>query len=120
MASIDQTGSDSFNIEWANKDSDAKGFTIKDSAGVAIDISTFSFIMTVNSEKSPTDLTNEQFTISGTIVDGPNGKVSFEPLTSDTDITPGKYFYDIEQTDGSEVKTLVKGVVTITQGITDP
>ena len=75
--------------------------------------------MTVNSEKDPADQINEQFSITGTITDATNGKVAFAPNTTDTDITPGGYFYDIEQIDtGGRVSTLIVAKVLIVQDIT--
>jgi hypothetical protein len=116
---IDQTKNTDKEICWGRGDSDAKGFIVQDENGVAVDISGFSFKMTVNSEKDPTDQTNEQFTITGVIGVAANGEVSFAPTTVDTDITPTIYFYDIEQTDGSgAIKTLIKGKCKIIQDIT--
>ncbi len=116
---IDQTKNTDKEICWGRGDSDAKGFVIQDSAGVAIDITGFSFKMTVNSDRDPADQINEQFTIVGIIGDATNGLVSFAPTTVDTDITPGIYFYDIEQTDGSgAIKTVIKGRAKIIQDIT--
>lgn len=119
MALIDQTKTASKEICWGRGDSDAKGFVIQDSNGDPIDISGFSFKLTVNSEKDPVDQTNEQFTINGVIGVAASGTVSFAPTTVDTDITPGIYFYDIEQTDGSgAIKTVIKGKCRIIQDIT--
>lgn len=119
MASIDKTNDETKEICWARGDSDAKGFTLKDSTGAVIDITGFSFKLTVNAEKDPTDQVQEQFSLTGSLPAPTTGKVSFAPLTTDTDITPGKYFYDIEQTDGGgAVSTIIKGVARIIQDIT--
>ena len=116
---IDQTTNTDKEICWGRGDSDAKGFVIQDSNGVAIDITGFSFKLTVNSERDPTDQVNEQFTITGVIGVAANGTVSFAPTVTDTDITPGTYFYDIEQTDvSSRIKTIIKGRAKIIQDIT--
>ena len=119
MAAIDKTKDATKTICWGRGDSDNKGFIIQDSAGVAIDITGFTFKLTVSSDKAPVDQANEQFSIVGAITDATNGKVAFSPLTSDTDITPGIYFYDIEQTDtGSRISTLIVGKALIVQDIT--
>jgi hypothetical protein len=119
MASIDQTSNADVEICWGRGDSDAKGFQIKDSAGVAIDITGFSYLLTVNSEKDPTDMINEQFQVVGVITDALNGRVSFSPTAVNTDITPSTYFYDIQQTDGGgAISTLIKGKCKIIQDIT--
>ena len=116
---IDKTSDDDKIICWGRGDSSAKGFTVQDSNEVAIDITGFTFKLTINSEKDPTDTTNQQFTITGAITDATAGKVAFSPTTTDTDITPDTYFYDIEQTDdGGAVSTLIIGKCLIVQDIT--
>ncbi len=95
--------------------------TISDSStGSAIDITGYSFKLTVNSDQNPTSTANQQFTVDGVLdADPTTGKVSFTPTTTDTDITPGNYFYDIEMTDASgNVKTIAKSSFTISQDIT--
>ncbi len=119
MAEIDQTKDAGKIICWARGDSSAKGFIVQTSAKVAINISGFSFKLTVNSEKDPLTISNQKFTIVGAITDAPNGKVAFSPTITDTDIEPGTYFYDIEQTDGSgAISTLIIGKCIIIQDIT--
>lgn len=119
MALIDQTKNIEKEICWGRGDSDAKGFVVQDSDGVAIDITGFSFKLTVNSDRDPPDQVDEQFTIVGVIGSPTAGTVSFAPTVSNTDITPGIYYYDIEQTDtGSRIKTIIKGRCKIIQDIT--
>ena len=119
MAVIDKTKDATKTICWGRGDSDAKGFIIQDSAGVAINITGFSFKLTVNSDKAPTGTVNQQFTVIGAITDAPNGKVAFSPTVTDTDITPDTYFYDVEQTDGSgKISTKIIGKCLIVQDIT--
>ena len=119
MAAIDQTKDATKTICWGRGDSSAKGFIIQDSAGVAIDITGFTFKLTVNSDKAPPDQTDEQFSIAGVIGVAANGTVSFAPTTVDTDIAPATYFYDIEQTDsGGSISTLIIAKALIVQDIT--
>ncbi len=119
MAAIDQARNAEKTICWGRGDSDAKGFIIQDSAEVAIDITGFSFKLTVSSDKAPPDQVNEQFTITGTLTDATNGAVAFAPLVADTDIAPGTYFYDVEQTDTSgRISTLIVAKCLIVQDIT--
>ena len=118
MASIDQTATASKDICWGRGDSDAKGFIVQDSAGVAIDITGFTFRLTVNTEKDPeVGVGTELFTVTGVITDAANGKVAFAPTTTDTDQEPGKYFYDIEQTAAGLISTIIKGRAEILQDI---
>ncbi len=116
MAAIDQTKNAEKTICWARGDSDAKGFIIQDSDGVAIDITGFTFRLTVNTEKDPAPGT-ELFTVTGVLTDATNGKVGFAPTAVDTDQTPGTYFYDIEQTAAGLISTVIKGKVQIIQDI---
>ncbi len=116
---IDKTGDAAKTICWGRGDSDAKGFVIQDSAGAEVNITGFTFKLTVNSEKDPADQANEQFSIVGVITDAPNGKVAFSPSVTDTDIAPETYFYDIEQTDGvGGISTKIIAKCLIVQDIT--
>ena len=119
MAVIDKTQDATKTICWGRGDSSAKGFVMQDSLGAARNVTGFNFKLTVNAEKAPADQVKEQFTIVGVLVDAPNGKVSFAPTITDTDISPATYFYDIEQIDGSGAKdTLIIGKALIVQDIT--
>ena len=93
---IDQTQDATKDIEWGRDDDDTKVFTIRDSAGVAIDISLHDFSLTVNAEKDPT--TNPpEFLIAGVFVtDGTDGKIGFTPAPADTAIAIAKYYYDLQ------------------------
>lgn len=116
---VDKTGDDEKTICWGRGDSSAKGFIVQDSAGVAINITGFTFKLTVNSEKDPLNTDNQKFSIVGAITDAVLGKVAFSPSVVNTDIDPGTYFYDIEQTDdGSAISTLIIGKCLIIQDIT--
>lgn len=116
---IDHTKTTSFDIAWARGDDDPKTFTVKDAAGVVIDISTWTLSMAVNTEKDPADVTNEIFRVSGVFVtNGTDGKISFTPPATSLDnvTAPGKAFYDIQRITPSK-KTLVKGIVRFVMDI---
>lgn len=113
MAAIDQTKTEAFDLCWARGDDDPKTFTIKDSAGMALDISLWTLSMAVNTEKDPADVTNEIFQVAGVFVtDGTDGQISFTPPATSLDAVtaPGSAFYDIQRITPSK-KTLVKGRV---------
>lgn len=113
MAAIDQTKTEAFDLCWARGDDDPKTFTIKDSAGVALDISLWTLSMAVNLDKDPADVTNEIFQVVGAFVtDGTDGQISFTPPAASLDAVtaPGSAFYDIQRITPSK-KTLVKGKV---------
>ena len=115
---IEDTDS-AFFIEYARADSFATVWTLTDSAGVAIDITGYTFKFTVNPDPAPLNADDEVFSINGVITDAPNGKVSFSPASIDTTVTPNTYFYDLQITDaGGKVRTAVISKFTITQDIT--
>ncbi len=119
MAEIDKTKDATKTICWGRGDSAARGFVVQDNDEVAIDITGFSFKLTVNSEKEPANQDNEQFTVVGVITDATNGLVAFSPTISDTDMSPGTYYYDVEQTDaGGALDTLIVAKCVIVQDIT--
>ena len=122
MAQIDQTENSAKIICWGRGDSDFKTFVIKGPTGSALDITGFTFTLTVNTEKNPdpaVPVGTELFSLTGAITDGPNGKVQFAPTSVQTDQVPRMYFYDIQMVDGSSRKTtVIKGVARIVQDIT--
>lgn len=113
MAAIDQTKETSFDLCWARGDDDPRVFTIKDSAGVVVDLTGQTFSMAVNTDKDPPDTATEIFSVAGVFVtDGSDGKVSFTPPPNSLDAVtaPGTAFYDVNRLTPS-IKTLVKGKV---------
>lgn len=120
MSKIDQSTDSTKDVRWGRGDSDPKTFLIKSSLGVVQDISSWTFKLTVNSERDPTDQVNEQFSLTGVFVtDGTDGLIAFTPTFSNTDITPGKLFYDIERRIGGvSIKTLIKAACFIVQDLT--
>lgn len=110
---IDKVKDSSYNLCWARGDNDAKTFTIKDSTGAIIDISTWALSMAVNTDRDPADTTNEIFNVAGVFVtDGTDGQVSFTPPANSLDniVAPGRAYYDINRVSPTK-KTLLKGTV---------
>lgn len=92
---------------------------VTDVNGGAINIAGFSYTMTLNTEKRPSDTAQQVAQITGTISDPANGVVEFIWDALSADQTPGKYWYDIEQVDASGlVKTIAKNLYIIYQDIT--
>lgn len=113
MAAIDQTKNTDFDICWARGDNDPRVFTIRDSSGNPVDISTWTLSMAVNLDQNPPDTADEIFSVAGVFVtDGTDGQVSFTPPAGSLDAVtaPGQAFYDINRLTPS-IKTLVKGKV---------
>lgn len=97
----------------------------QDGSPSTVDITTFSFLMTVNTVKNPVEgsptVGTQLFQTVGTITDGPNGKFEFEYTASPNpaELDPGGYFYDIQMTDGAGIiSTIAKGKYTVKQDIT--
>lgn len=103
----------------ARGDTFAIQIKIENSAGGAIDIAGFSFLLTVDPSDEPLDDVNNVYQLTGTIDDAPNGLVSFAPSVGEAAAAPGDFFYDIQQTDaGSLIRTIAKGEWQILQDIT--
>lgn len=88
------------------------------SNGSPLDITGFTFTLTVNPLDDPPDDSGALFQISGTVTDGPNGRVQFQPSTMDTTQTPDNYYYDIQMVGGGSTRTILKGIFKIEPDIT--
>lgn len=92
-----------------------------DDSSLPLDVSGFSYLMTINTDQDPDPPTigTELLQVSGTIVDAPNGKVEFLFSAGDADQVPGCYWYDIQQTDASgRIKTIAKNKYLFSQDVT--
>ena len=105
--------------------------TVRDKQSVTLDsgtagtittvrnVTSDTYALTVDTLEQPADDTTEQFTVAGTIIDGPNGKVQFAITSTEADIAAATYFYSIRQTSGGNVVTIAKGQYTIEENIGD-
>jgi hypothetical protein len=102
-------------------DSPVFGFTLNDSSGTPINVTGYTFEMTVDTLEDPPETSDpsstEVFQVTGTIVDGPNGRFSFQPTSINTNQTPAEYFYDVSYINGTEKVTLIKSTLEIRQDI---
>lgn len=95
--------------------------TVKNAAtGSPIDITGYTFKLTVNSEKKPADDSNQIWQLDGDLdADPTTGRVVFDITDTQTDIPVRKYYYDIQMTTaGGDVRTIAKDVFEITMDIT--
>lgn len=100
-------------------DTVADRYVVKDASGAVVNITGCSFKLTINSLKTPPDITTQLCQIVGVIVDAATGIVDFPFTVGDADQVPGVYFYDIEMTDASgAIETLVVDKYTFKQDIT--
>lgn len=88
-------------------DTAADVFFIKNSAGVIVNITGYSFKLSLNANKAPTDELTLLYKLVGTLVDAPNGKVSFAPTALQADQVPGKYYYDVQMVDSAGAITTI-------------
>ena len=119
MAAIDQTETAILEICWARGDDDPKTFTVRDSDGVALDISAWTLSLAVNTDLNPATSANEIFRVAGVFVgDGTDGEIAFTPPANSLDAVeaPGVAYYDIQRITPSK-KTLVKGKVIFVMDI---
>lgn len=119
MTCIDRTGDEAYTLCWGRGDTKRKIFTIKDSDGNALDVSGSTFKISIDTLKNPPDATTLQFSIASAFVSGgTDGQIYFTPAPGDTDIPPGNYFYDLQETDiNTEIDTLFKARIEIVQDI---
>lgn len=93
-----------------------------DDPTLPLDITGFSYILTVNTEQDPdpaAPIGTELVTIAGTITDAPNGVVEFLWTPANADQVVDDYFYDIQQTDTSgKILTIAKNEYKFQQDIT--
>lgn len=88
-------------------------------AGVPINITGYTIVLTVDPSEEPADALNNLFTATAVITDGPNGVATFELTPTQADQTPGDYFHDIQATDGGGlIRTAAKGTYQVLQDIT--
>lgn len=99
-------------------DTVADEFTIKDSTGAVVDITGYTFRLTVNSLKSPPDISTQLYTLTGTITNAAGGVVEFAPSAIEADQAPGKYYFDVQMTDAAtRIQTIHVGTYTYKQDL---
>lgn len=93
-------------------------FQIKDENGAPIDITSFSFRLTVDPSSDPPNADNNLFELTGSLDDLLNGIFSFAPSAVQADQPPNTYFYDVEMTDASGgIRTIIADVWVVPQDI---
>lgn len=103
---------------FARGDTPVFGFYLQDQNGTAIDITGRSYLLTADTLEDPPDATSNIFTIVGVVPTGTDGLVTFQPAAGDLDLTAGTtYYFDVAQTNGTDVRTIIKGSIEIVQDI---
>lgn len=91
---------------------------VQDGSGSPLDVSTGTFTLTVDPSDAPSDNTGNLFSVVGSVTDGPNGQVTFQPSDTDTDQAPEIYNYDVQMVLNGSKRTILKGKFEIQQDIT--
>lgn len=100
-------------------DTAADRFVVKNQDGTVVNITGYTFKLTVSSEKNPPNESAQLYQLTGTIVDAPNGVVEFAPSTLQANQPAHRYYYDVQMTDtGTRITTLAKDVYDYIQDIT--
>lgn len=101
---------------------DTEALTLKlvDSSGVAIDITGYSFLLTISSSKAPEDASDQLAQETGSISNAAAGEVTFPVSpTGAGNIAAGNYFWDAQYTtSGGSVRTFAHGTWKVVQDIT--
>ena len=108
-------------ITWFRGDSyPAEIHIVNTNTGDALDITGYTFKLTVDTNKNPADDSTKLFELLGNIDPDPTtGKVAFTPTPENNDLVPKNYYYDIEMTDPmGYVRTIAKNKWIIVQDIT--
>ena len=106
------------NLCFGRGDTPVFGFYLQDEDGAIIDITGRTYTFTADTLENPTNAATNLFSISG-VVTGASGLVTFQPASGDLDLDPNaEYYYDVQQTNGTDIRTIIKGSITIVQDIT--
>lgn len=100
-------------------DTYADEYTITSSATSApINITGYTFLMTLDPSKAPLDDTTKIYQLTGTILDPVAGRVEFAPSPVQADRV-GSFFFDVQMLDGAGRKrTIDSGKYSFEQDIT--
>lgn len=99
-------------------DNPALSFTFTDAdTGDPLDLSGTSLLFTVN--PSPDGSLTDIFQRSPENTLDNTGVATFQPTTAETDIEPQSYYYDVQWTSGSTVRTLARGRFIVQSDVTN-
>lgn len=105
------------NINRYRGDTDPFVFNISKD-GEAVDITGSTFLLSVNVSATP-EIDDYTFQLVGVVKPSPAvGIVSFTPPSPATVDLVGTYYYDVQMTTGSAIKTIVTGKIVFGQDIT--
>lgn len=110
---------DAVDIKYTRGDTIPMKFQLVDENDDAINVSGFSFLMTIDPEEDPEDLSNNLFQLTGLITSAPTGEFEFAPDATESDQDIDVFHHDIQMIDGAtKIKTIAKGKFEILPDIT--
>ena len=99
-------------------DTNSLVITVTSDGTTPIDITGDTFLLTVDPSPAPEDDSNNVFQIAGAIISAVAGTVRFTPSPPQAAAAAGLYYYDIEWTSGTTIRTIVRGEWQVQQDIT--
>ncbi len=89
---------------------------MKDSAGVAVNLTSY----TANSSMRKSFYSSTANNFTATVTGNANGQITLTMTAAETsNLTPGRYVYDLLITDGSGTKSrVIEGIVSVLPGTT--
>jgi hypothetical protein len=105
-------------LERRRGDTYADRFYITDGVGKPLNITGFSFKLTLDRRPEPTDSSTQVYQLTGVITDAANGVVEFAPTIEQANQV-GVFHYDMQMTDAqSRTRTVVVARYAYKQDIT--
>jgi hypothetical protein len=92
--------------------------TVRDSARVVVDLTDYDAKFTAKLKATDTDAQAKIGPIDGTIADPATGVISFTLTSTDTNIPAGTYYFDVQISKTTDVKTIAYGKLIIIQDVT--
>lgn len=83
------------------------------------DITGYSYLLTVNSNRAPVDISTQVVQFVGVVPGGSDGKIQFPCTLAQADQVPSVYKFDVQETDTSDKdRTIIVGNYSVPQDIT--
>lgn len=127
MATANLDISEKLDIVCKRGDSFSMSITMTDSSGSPINTSDYTFKLMVKSKdinggraagiNLPVSYDATILTIDGVSGDA-SGVATFEKTATEMNVNPGVYVYDIQYTNGTEVKTILEGLFKVNPDVT--
>lgn len=85
--------------QYTRRDTKPIPFRRRTASGGVFDITGYSYVFHVDTRQNPSDASTIVFSVIGTLDDPANGLFSFPMTTTESDQTPGVFYYRVVETD---------------------